>query len=75
MHLQLTKDALRALAQAALKKGTGARALRAMIEHIMRDIMFEIPSREDVAEVIVNRAVVEGKRAPIVRKKQATKAA
>ena len=75
VHLQFTKDALRALAQGALKKGTGARALRAMIEHIMRDIMFEIPSREDVAEVIVNKAVVEGKRTPLVRKKQATRAA
>jgi ATP-dependent Clp protease ATP-binding subunit ClpX len=75
VHLQFTKDALRALAQAALKKGTGARALRAMIEHIMRDLMFEIPSREDVAEVIVNKAVVEGKRTPLVRKKQSSKAA
>ena len=75
VHLQFTKDSLRALAHAALKKGTGARALRAMIEHIMRDIMFEIPSREDVAEVIVNRAVVEGRRSPIVRKKQSAQAA
>jgi ATP-dependent Clp protease ATP-binding subunit ClpX len=75
VHLQFTKDALRTLAQAALKKGTGARALRAMIEHIMRDIMYELPSREDVAEVIVNKAVVEGKRTPIVRKKQSSEAA
>ena len=75
VHLQFTKDALRALAQAALKKGTGARALRAMLEHIMRDVMFDVPSREDVAEVIINRAVVEGKRSPLVRKKQSSKAA
>ena len=75
VHLQFTKDALRALALGALKKGTGARALRAMIEHIMRDIMFEVPSREDIAEVIVNKAVVEGKRTPLVRKKQSTRAA
>ena len=73
--LNMTKDALRALASEALKKGTGARALRAMIERIMLDIMFDSPSRDDIAEVTINRAVVEGKRAPIIRKKQEKDAA
>jgi ATP-dependent Clp protease ATP-binding subunit ClpX len=68
--LNVTKDALRALAEQAVKKGTGARALRSMLERIMLDVMFDIPSREDVAEVTVNRAVVEGKRQPTVRRKQ-----
>src|SRR5439155_10496562 len=68
--LTVTKDALRALAQQAANKGTGARALRAMLERIMLDIMYDIPSREDVAEVTINRAVVEGKRPPLIRKKQ-----
>jgi ATP-dependent Clp protease ATP-binding subunit ClpX len=58
-----------------LKKGTGARALRAMIERIMLDIMFDSPSRDDIAEVTINRAVVEGKRTPIIRKKQEKDAA
>jgi len=73
--LNMTKDALRALAAEALKKGTGARALRAMIERIMLDIMFDSPSRDDIAEVTINRAVVEGKRSPIIRKKQEKDAA
>jgi ATP-dependent Clp protease ATP-binding subunit ClpX len=68
--LTVTRDALRALAAEAVKKGTGARALRAMIERIMLDIMFEAPSREDIADVTVNRAVVEGKRSPLIRRKQ-----
>ncbi len=68
--LNVTKDALRAMAEQAAKKGTGARALRSMLERIMLDVMYDIPSREDVAEVTVNRAVVEGKRQPTVRRKQ-----
>ena len=70
VSLNVTKDALRAMAEHAVKKGTGARALRAMLERIMLDVMYDIPSREDVAEVTVNRAVVEGKRQPSVRRKQ-----
>jgi ATP-dependent Clp protease ATP-binding subunit ClpX len=73
--LNMTKDALRALAAEALKKGTGARALRAMLERIMLDIMFESPGRDDIAEVTINRAVVEGKRSPLIRKKQEKDAA
>jgi len=73
--LNMTKDALRALASEALKKGTGARALRAMIERIMLDIMFDSPGRDDIAEVTINRAVVEGKRGPLIRKKQEKDAA
>jgi ATP-dependent Clp protease ATP-binding subunit ClpX len=70
VSLNVTKDALRAMAEQASKKGTGARALRSMLERIMLDVMYDIPSREDVAEVTVNRAVVEGKRQPTVRRKQ-----
>jgi ATP-dependent Clp protease ATP-binding subunit ClpX len=70
VHLELTKDALKALAQEALKRGTGARALRALLEKIMLDLMYDIPSREDVSGVTINRAVIEGKRPPIIRKKQ-----
>lgn len=69
-NLNMTKDALRALAAEAVRKGTGARALRAMLERIMLDIMFEAPGRDDIAEITINRAVVEGKRAPLIRKKQ-----
>ena len=69
-NLVVTKDALRAMAQQAATKGTGARALRTMFEKIMLDVMYDVPSREDVADVVINRAVVEGKRAPLIRRKQ-----
>ncbi len=68
--LTVTKDALRAMAAQAVTKGTGARALRAMLERIMLDIMYEVPSREDIADITINRSVVEGKKPPLIRKKQ-----
>jgi ATP-dependent Clp protease ATP-binding subunit ClpX len=70
VRLTVTKDALRALSAQAVTKGTGARALRSMLERIMLDIMYDVPSREDIAEVTINRAVVEGKKLPLIRKKQ-----
>jgi ATP-dependent Clp protease ATP-binding subunit ClpX len=70
VNLVVTRDALRALAHRAVTKGTGARALRSLFEKIMLDVMYEVPSREDIADVVINRAVVEGKRAPLIRRKQ-----
>ena len=70
VNLNVTKDALRALAEKAAVKGTGARALRSMLERLMLDMMYELPSREDIADVTINRAVVEGKKSPILRRKQ-----
>ncbi|PYK30619.1 MAG: ATP-dependent Clp protease ATP-binding subunit ClpX [Verrucomicrobia bacterium] len=70
VRLTVTKDALRALAAQSVTKGTGARALRSILERIMLDIMYDVPSREDIAEVTINRAVVDGKKLPLIRKKQ-----
>ena len=70
VNLNVTKDALRALAEQAHTKGTGARALRSMLERIMLDLMYDIPSRDDISDVTVNRAVVEGKKPPLIRRKQ-----
>jgi ATP-dependent Clp protease ATP-binding subunit ClpX len=70
VNLVVTRDALRFLAQQAQTKGTGARALRSMFEKIMLDVMYDVPSREDIADVVINRAVVEGKRSPLIRRKQ-----
>ncbi|MFV0338901.1 MAG: ATP-dependent Clp protease ATP-binding subunit ClpX [Chthoniobacterales bacterium] len=75
ISLSFTKDGLKALATEALKKGTGARALRGLLEHIMLDIMFDAPSRNDISEVIINRSAVLGKKSPLVRKKQKRDAA
>jgi len=73
--LTFTKDALRALAQEALRKGTGARALRAILEKLMLDLMYDLPSREDILEVTINRAVIDGKKSPLIRRKQDKEAA
>ena len=73
--LTFTKDALRALAQEAVRKGTGARALRAILEKLMLDLMYDLPSREDILEVTINRAVIDGKKSPLIRRKQDKEAA
>ncbi len=69
VHLAVTKDALRAFAEQAVKRGTGARALRSIFEKVMRDVMYEVPG-SNIEEVTVNRAVIEGKKTPLLRRKQ-----
>lgn len=64
VNLKFSPEALRALASIAMQKGTGARALRAILEDIMMDMMFEIPSREDVAECLVTEEVILKKGTP-----------
>ena len=71
----LDKGVMRALAQQALAKGTGARALRSILERLMLDVMYDIPSRGDVESVTLNRAAVLGKATPLLRKKQDADAA
>jgi len=68
VKLRITRDGLRALAAEAVKRGTGARALRSIIERLMLGIMFEIPSRDDVESVTINRQVVLGEKPPLIRK-------
>jgi ATP-dependent Clp protease ATP-binding subunit ClpX len=75
ISLTVTKDGLSALAESAVKKGTGARALRSLIEKIMLDVMYEAPDRDDVTGVTINRSVVEGKRSAMVRRRQEKDAA
>jgi ATP-dependent Clp protease ATP-binding subunit ClpX len=70
VNLTVTRDALRALAAQAVKKGTGARALRSLLERLMLDVMYDLPSRDDIADVTINRAVVDGRKSPLIRKKQ-----
>ena len=64
--LTFDKDAIRAIAKKTLERGTGARGLRSVIERIMRDVMFEIPSRTDVREVVVTTESVEHGTAPLL---------
>jgi ATP-dependent Clp protease ATP-binding subunit ClpX len=58
VRITFEESALRAVAQKALKRGTGARGLRAILEEILLDVMFDLPSREDVVEVKVTEACV-----------------
>jgi len=58
VELNFDEAALRAVAQKALKRGTGARGLRAIVEEILTDVMFELPTREDVVEVRVTESSV-----------------
>jgi ATP-dependent Clp protease ATP-binding subunit ClpX len=68
--LEFSSDALRELAFQALKKGTGARALRSLLEKMMLDVMYDIPSHNDILSVKITRAVVLGEAKPFVRRKQ-----
>jgi ATP-dependent Clp protease ATP-binding subunit ClpX len=58
VDLVLTDDALEAVAEEALKRGTGARGLRAILEEVLLDVMYDLPSRSDVARCVIDRAVV-----------------
>lgn len=63
-QLQFTDGALRAMAQLAIKRNTGARGLRSIIEDVMRDVMFDLPSRNDVAKVVIDKRCVESHGEP-----------
>ena len=66
VQLEFKEDALRAIADEALKRKTGARGLRAIIETIMRNVMYDVPSRTDIAKCIVTKEVVQNKEEPIL---------
>ncbi|MGF1399993.1 ATP-dependent Clp protease ATP-binding subunit ClpX [Streptococcus infantarius] len=66
VELEFDEDALQAVANKAIERKTGARGLRSIIEETMMDIMFEIPSREEVTKVRITKDAVEGKDKPIL---------
>lgn len=70
VQLEFVPDALEALASLAMKKGTGARALRGILEKLMLDVMYDIPGRDDVASVKITRPVVLEEAKPLIRRKQ-----
>ena len=69
VELQIKPDGLEAMAEEALSRGTGARALRSIFEKLMLDVMFECPSRDDLSSVTINRAAVTGEKPPAMRRK------
>ena len=67
VDLHFTDDALEAVADQALARGTGARGLRAILEEVLLEVMYDLPSRGDVKQCIVDRAVVLEQGAPDAR--------
>jgi ATP-dependent Clp protease ATP-binding subunit ClpX len=68
--LEFNHEALVEIAKEAIKRNTGARGLRAIIESIMLDVMFDVPSRTDVSSCIVTQDVVQNKIAPVLKGKE-----
>ena len=64
MKLDFDDDALQAIAKKAIKKDIGARALRAIIEEFMLDIMYEIPKDDSIGQVVITKAYIEGTGGP-----------
>jgi ATP-dependent Clp protease ATP-binding subunit ClpX len=69
VELEFTPDALRELAVQAIKKGTGARALRSLLEKLMLDVMFDVPTNDNIAGVTITRPAVLGEEKPVRRLK------
>ncbi len=75
VKLRFTEDALRAIAREALRRKSGARGLRSIMEDIMLDIMYEIPSQPNIKECIINKEVVQKKEKPLILYEKETKSA
>ncbi|WP_299328126.1 ATP-dependent Clp protease ATP-binding subunit ClpX [Parasphingopyxis sp.] len=65
VKLEFTDDALIAIAKKAIERKTGARGLRSILEGILLDSMFDLPTLEDVSEVVIDKDVVEGRKEPV----------
>jgi ATP-dependent Clp protease ATP-binding subunit ClpX len=66
VRLKFTDDAVVAIAKEAMKRGTGARGLRAILEEVMLEIMYELPSIEDLKECIITREVILNRERPVL---------
>jgi ATP-dependent Clp protease ATP-binding subunit ClpX len=65
VKLSFTEDAMRSVATRAIARKTGARGLRSIMEAILLDTMFDLPTLDGVQEVVISREVVEGKARPL----------
>src|SRR3954470_16358884 len=75
VELEFSNDAVRELASQAMTKGTGARALRSLLEKLMLDVMYDVPGSDDVLHVHVTESVVRGEGKPLIRRKAGRAAA
>lgn len=70
VKLHFTDEALHAIAHKAMEAGTGARALRMILENLMRELMFEVPSDQTITEILVEKECVTEKKPPIIKRSQ-----
>ncbi len=75
VRLRFTDGALRAVARQALKRKSGARGLRSILETVMLDLMYDIPSRDDVEECVINEEVIDQGAVPLMVLKQEAESA
>jgi ATP-dependent Clp protease ATP-binding subunit ClpX len=75
VHLKFTDGALTAIAREALKRKSGARGLRAIMENVMLDIMYDIPSQPNIKEVLISEEVITNREQPIVLYQKAAETA
>jgi ATP-dependent Clp protease ATP-binding subunit ClpX len=75
VKLTITDEALTAIARQAIERKTGARGLRAIMEGLLLDLMYDIPDKKDVTEILINDQVVDGKVEPILIRSTDTKTA
>jgi ATP-dependent Clp protease ATP-binding subunit ClpX len=66
VELEFNEEALQYIAREAIKRNTGARGLRSIIEDMMLDVMYDIPSRKDVTKCVINKEVVDKKESPLL---------
>ena len=66
VQLEIREDALRAIARKAKERKTGARGLRTIMENMLLDVMYDLPSLNNVSQVVVDEAVVKGESKPFI---------
>jgi len=75
VNLHFTEPALAAIAKKAMSAGTGARALRMILEDLMRDLMFEVPSDVTITDIYIEEESVTNKQVPVIKRSEAEKSA
>ena len=75
VELEFSTDALHELAVQAIRKGTGARALRSLLERLMLDVMYDVPGSDDILHIHITQPVVAGQSKPLIRRRPGRAAA
>ena len=75
VDLEFEPEALREIAQIAMRKNTGARGLRAIMENVMEDVMYKIPDEKNVRKCIITRGAVLGEEEPVIVRRNESRSA